>query len=293
MKNNSKKKSGFTLLEIIISMMIIGILSISTYNGYLFLIRNTKEGEIKQSLTLYGKDSLEKIISSIENDEIKYNEGKLKFTENIILDEIVNNKEEFVGTVYLDEKYQLCDIDSAKYKEIITLSKVKLKKDNSQLVGEEIELNTDSTNFEECYKIDMASIFDTLNNNTILNIYIENNNEIILKNVEKDEEVSVNISNNNMLLDFSKYEKDEIDRKININIYNRDDEYIPEIYINNSENLYITIKALDGNVRIYGEKEVEKPKKGVFYNIKIKILDSKDNSKEFFITDEKQNIDIN
>mgnify|MGYP001061461263 FL=1 len=35
MKNISKKKSGFTLLEVIISIAIISILSVGIYNGYM------------------------------------------------------------------------------------------------------------------------------------------------------------------------------------------------------------------------------------------------------------------
>ena len=37
MKNISNKKSGFTLLEVIISIAIIAILSVGIYNGYMLL----------------------------------------------------------------------------------------------------------------------------------------------------------------------------------------------------------------------------------------------------------------
>lgn len=69
MKMKSKRKSGFTLLETVLTMMIIAILSVAVYNGFMLLVRNTKDGEVKQNAALIGKQVIEQIRSGdIEPD---------------------------------------------------------------------------------------------------------------------------------------------------------------------------------------------------------------------------------
>ena len=70
MRKISQKHKGFTLLEVIISMALIGILSIGVYNAYLMLIRHTKDGEIKQETALIGK----KIVEEVKSGQRFYND---------------------------------------------------------------------------------------------------------------------------------------------------------------------------------------------------------------------------
>ncbi|MGG7153528.1 prepilin-type N-terminal cleavage/methylation domain-containing protein, partial [Clostridium neonatale] len=75
MKNISKKKSGFTLLEVIISIAIISILSVGIYNGYMLLVKVTKSGEARQAIAINGKKSFESISSSITLKEVEGEES--------------------------------------------------------------------------------------------------------------------------------------------------------------------------------------------------------------------------
>ena len=92
MPNILKKKSGFTLIEVIMSIAIIAILSVGIYNGYILLIKFTKSGEVKQSISISAKKDFENINSSIILKEI---EDTLSFnlgSENIELSGNINNE---------------------------------------------------------------------------------------------------------------------------------------------------------------------------------------------------------
>ncbi|ETI88424.1 MAG: Prokaryotic N-methylation motif protein [Clostridium butyricum DORA_1] len=78
MKKRSSKKDGFTLLEVVISMMLITILSVGVYNAYIMIIRNTKDGEVKQEATLVGK----KVIEEIKSGERQPMNGTIDFDMN-------------------------------------------------------------------------------------------------------------------------------------------------------------------------------------------------------------------
>ena len=98
----SRKRSGFTLIEVIISMMIIGILSVGIFGSYLMLIRHTKAGEEKQQSMLIGKTISEEIKNSTNNIQ-KINDHNIKLTDDIILDN-KNEKEVFKKEVFFDSK---------------------------------------------------------------------------------------------------------------------------------------------------------------------------------------------
>lgn len=85
MRKISKKHKGFTLLEVIISMALIGILSIGVYNAYLMLIRHTKDGEIKQETALIGK----KIVEEVKSGQRSSDNTKIYFDKdgNVITNE--------------------------------------------------------------------------------------------------------------------------------------------------------------------------------------------------------------
>lgn len=85
MKKKSKIKLGFTLLETIISMMIIAIMSIGIYSGFIMLIRNTKDGEVKQRAALIGKQVLEEIRNrklNLDKEEINFDKYGNIVSEN-------------------------------------------------------------------------------------------------------------------------------------------------------------------------------------------------------------------
>ena len=67
MDGNCIRKRGFTLLEVIISMTIISIVSVGIYTGYMIMIRETKDGQVKQAAALEGK----KVAEVLESTDFK------------------------------------------------------------------------------------------------------------------------------------------------------------------------------------------------------------------------------
>ena len=121
MKSNSKKRSGFGLIEVIISVAIIGIIIFSVYDGYIIIINQTKAGQVKQTSTLIGKQISEEIKSVSEDREITTSgeEGNLilELTDKIHLNE---NGDNYEVTQYYNEDGNLTD-SADKYKAEISL----------------------------------------------------------------------------------------------------------------------------------------------------------------------------
>lgn len=125
MGNNSKKHEGFTLLEVIISIALIAIISVGVYHGYLLLIRQTKEGQVKQIAALEGKQVIEEIKATIDSNDFTVGQNNLK-VGNI---NFMNSNGSFIR--YLDENYKDVDASAYKYIEKITLYKTKVRIGNT------------------------------------------------------------------------------------------------------------------------------------------------------------------
>lgn len=115
MKKYLKKKSGFTLIEVVISIAIIAIVSVGVYNGYLLLISQIKAAEVRQTASLEGKKLLEEIKSTIENDKFKETPEAIN-VGNMVFENIGG-----VYTRYLDENFHEINREAARYTETITL----------------------------------------------------------------------------------------------------------------------------------------------------------------------------
>lgn len=142
MKSNSTKRKGFGLLEIVISMMILSIISVSVYSGFILIIKQTKAGQVKQAAALEGKKRIEEIqatsfeIPSSTNSPLTI--GDITLTKKLTTSSAV-----FYTERYLNEKYETgSDItaDNANYTEKITVTPTKAKKADG--TEETLGLNT-------------------------------------------------------------------------------------------------------------------------------------------------------
>jgi len=139
MKNNSNKKKGFTLIETVISMLVVAIISGGLYGGYLLLIKNTKLAEEKQSLSLVGKRTLEDVNSAINDNKIvKKSSGEISIKDLGLLKnkDASKNKDElsvtgdekaFKTRIGLDSNYNYCELTDSNcvYEEELAFEKVK------------------------------------------------------------------------------------------------------------------------------------------------------------------------
>ncbi|CAI3569654.1 type II secretion system protein [Clostridium neonatale] len=183
MKNISKKKSGFTLLEVIVSTAIIAILSVAIYNGYMLLVKVTKSGEVKQAIAINGKKDFESINSSIvlkkieDEESLSFNLGEknIKLPGNI-------DTEKFDTKLYLDNNYNITENeDGSRYTEIITINKVKGKIDETDSYVN-VDLDKKISHIDN--PLDMDVDYDDLTDD-IFYIYIN-----------EDKEGNINLYNN-------------------------------------------------------------------------------------------------
>ncbi|CAI3208097.1 prepilin-type N-terminal cleavage/methylation domain-containing protein [Clostridium neonatale] len=264
MKNISKKKSGFTLLEVIISIAIISILSVGIYNGYMLLVKVTKSGEARQAIAINGKKSFESISSSITLKEVE-GEESLSFNldeKNIKLPGNIDT-EKFDTKLYLDNNYNIIENENgSRYTEIITINKVKGKIDGTDSYVN-VDLDKKISNIDNPLDIDVD--YDDLTDN-IFNIYIEEEKEGNIK-------VNNNSYKDNIILNLSRLTSSN---NIKINVSN-ETENIPNIYIKSKDNLNIDFKVTKGTVskKIYKSSSDEK---SILYNVNIKIVDNTDNT---------------
>lgn len=150
MKSNPKKREGFTLIEVIISMAIIAIISVGVYNAYLLLIRQTKDGEVKQTAALEGKEVIEEIKGNTEGrsfdvtDKTSLDLGDINLEKKQIADGSTENY--FEKTIYLNQEFEE-SIDSEKFTDYEYIKTITIKKVKS----------AEGTNINNKYDIDLDS----------------------------------------------------------------------------------------------------------------------------------------
>lgn len=133
MKSNSKKRCGYGLMEVIISMSIIGIISIGVYNSFILSIKHTKAGQVKQEAALEGKKVIEEIKST--DIELPVNPNQTKSIGPIMITKI-GSTDVYNSKIYLDENFQPIDETLAKYTEIVTMTPTQAKTVTNSDAGE-------------------------------------------------------------------------------------------------------------------------------------------------------------
>ena len=324
MKNNSKRRSGFTLIEVIISMALIAILSIGAYNSYLMIIKITKGGEVKQSAALAGKKTLE-VIKSIDDFTKSGKDILLSLDNNDVM--LKYGSDEYKATeIKLDKDFQVCSDQSntnADYAYIQSISLTPIKADGQNI---NIDKNDDTqsssnTNVLE-YELSIERngsdylLRDKKNNKTSpltslsdrVSIYLDSNNlekKITIKDSDGNRLLDTPIELGEVLNDESK--KNEIRLNINfskysganlkdvkIYVYNKNEEKncITNIYLQKSQNLNVDVKVNEGKAYIYNNRAEDPSYKiGDLYDIKTEIKNKDDET--LFTGYSNQNININ
>lgn len=281
MKSNSKKHEGFTLLEVVISMMIISIMSVGVYNAYLLLIRQTKEGQVEQTVSLVGKKTIEDIKgytdgisfdltnkTSLDLGDIELEKKQTSINGNI---EYYYEKE-----IYLDKSFEKSTDNDYVYIEKIKMEKAKSSEINDSSKKYDIDLdarkvstseNDENTNIMK-YNLEMikdagagqksyikdeegnrGEVIKNSKGQIILNVYI--------KTVDEKKVISIKDLEGNELLPEKKLylESDKInqlDLYVNFSEYKKeDDEVLDNIEINIYNSDEETVKNI---TNIYIEK---------------------------------------
>lgn len=310
MKSNSKKHGGFSLIEIVISMAIITIISVAVYDGYMLMIKGTKQGEVKQTSTLIGNEISEQIKAVSEN---KIFESLPDLSNIKLTDKIQLQREEKDGKVtytslplYLDED-GLFVTDNYRYRLNVRLQPKKTNNGDNISI-EEVLSDTDNTDIQNRN----ISIIKEKNENA--KIVSKDKTEIgNLLNIDEDKtiEINVNKTNSNEIkidgddlgdLDYddvntNKKQQITIDLKYctgKVAIEVTNETKIPlNLFVLNSSNAEVINKK--GILHEYRRSEVGS-KIGTLYEVNIEIFDDKSmdgfKDKPIFKTNFVQNINI-
>lgn len=207
MKKKSKMKPGFTLLETIISMAITIILLVGVHGAYMLLIRNTKDGEVKQEAAIIGKKVIEEIKSGQRmpenrvigfdksgnetNDNPVYRVNLEMDNQNISINDGSRNRRFFVGNNIIS------DLESdVKNENLIKTENTIVIDVNTQ--GNGIIKFSDGTNEKDIESIDNINLdfkYLTQDSNMCVKINSEYKNELNLciLNSKCDEEGNSNV----------------------------------------------------------------------------------------------------
>lgn len=323
MKSNSKKYNGFGLIEVIVSIAVIGIISLAIYTGYIFAVKNTKEGQVKQLSVLEGK----KIIEEIKSQNIKlpvHDNDCLNIGDNIAL-----VKQGDVYTRFLNDKFQAKDESgndipesSRKYAEELTITKTAIEpnKDGSvDLKYYEVPVNAYGINISN--QIQNNSIQSFINEKLIpeledqkeivLSLYVKDDGKIEIKDFRGDsiklpvEQVKADSGKINIVINFSGYEKRSNLplKEVDINIYNENPSETLNIYVQKSRDVKSDIKIFKGKMNLYDNRPENQQEAdiGELYNIKVELMDymqyvkdqdehTHDKKNNLFTTEYNQNI---
>lgn len=301
---NRKKSKGFTLVELLISMMIISLVLIPILGFVTNSVRMTAESKSKQQATLTAQQVFEEIKSNIDN-----------MSTPIIIE---NNKLELLGTILKQEGDKFTNIQSNGGTDIekkpLEVSMGEKNFDvyfNMSKVSELENENISDDTYDGMYKvydnkieiiklgssINRDNFFEddgTIKQNKIthrfgrskkLNIDINNNNINIYSSSPVDgivieKKSSVDALKNKIIIDFSEYDKD----KFNLNVKNLSSETSSVVIQKlDGQNIDIDVNtdiSSTGPVRIY-DKSMDSTNingKKELWDIDIFIYDKKDNN---------------
>ncbi|GEQ20863.1 hypothetical protein CBU02nite_13690 [Clostridium butyricum] len=288
MEKISSKKDGFTLLEVVISMMLITILSVGVYNAYIMIIKHTKNGQVKQEAALCGKRIVE---------EIKAETGNIKKNDDGDLELTINNSP---ITLYKnEEKYSTASnnpIDLDGYECEISLDSKKTEGSNSaEIFINNKDYTGDVLTLGENSVSDISNIDSEITVDKAVLLTIENENSVKIT-VGDGPEKEISIIDNKIVLDFKNYKETA---KVNLRVTNKTTKLL-NLYILNSKyntrnERNVTVENIQGSLNEYYRTDYE-GKRGTLYNITITISgkDSRGQEKDnLFQSSFVQNIDTN
>lgn len=330
MKNNLKRRGGFTLIEVIISMAIIAILSVGVYNAYLIIIRNTKEGEVKQSAALAGKKTLE-VIKGIDDFTKSSNDILLSLDNKNIMLSYTNNEYK-AEEIKLDKDFEVSSDQSNTnndyvYTQIISLTQ---NKSGGKIINIDKNDNTQGSNGINILKHEFSLegnennyLIKDIDNNKTSNLTIVSSTVPIYLLLESksaggkiEKEMKIKDAYGTVLLErpielgellegqneknevilninFSKYRGNNL-KDVKIYVYNENEEEncITNIYLQKSQDANVYVKVNEGEAYIHNNRAEDPSYKiGDLYNIKTEIKNK--NNETLFTGYSNQNININ
>lgn len=302
MKKKSKKHSGFTLVEMIISFALFAILMTPIYSMIISTMNHNKNGEIKQTASLQGQE----IFEEIKNEDIvpvEDNSGNItgiKIGDTVISTSSNEVTQDFENGYKAKVKIQ--KNNSITLDKIVT--SIATNNFNVALDGASSPVSIKSNNNSEELSYDNSDdvlkfviIAKTEANSKLIEIRDEDNNPILqdgLYNLSDDKKGN----QIKLILNFDKYKVlSKTDptklRSIKVNVYNQEDLPL-NICLQKSIDLDVNIDTILGNVRVYDNRSNNSFKLGELYDIDVEVTQTiNGETKTVFTGKTSQNINTN
>lgn len=285
MKKRSSKKDGFTLLEVVISMMLITILSVGVYNAYIMIIRNTKDGEVKQEAALVGKRIVE---------EIKAQDGNISTDKDNMTLNIAGQN---ISLVKNGEDYQMrSDITIDRYDYAINIQPKKTEKtegsNSTEIFINDKDYTGDVLTVGENSVSDSSNIDSEITGYKVVLLTIKNENRAKIT-VGNGSEEEINVVDNKIILDFKNYKETA---NVTLEVTNETTKPL-NLYILNSKynRSNVTVENKKGSLNEYYRTDYE-GKSGILYNITVTVSGKDSRGQKvynLFQSSFVQNIDTN
>ena len=318
MRENNVKKSGFTLLETIVSFGVISIISVGIYTGYAIMIKQTKDAQVKQAAALEAKKSLE----ALESSDFTLGDS------SITVKNMTFNKDNTDYKRYLNKDYKDMEDDgnrvpenTAKYIESVTFVPSTALPVSEDTTNEAVTLNPNNNSNSEVDKIyisrmepnDYISYWKYDKNNSYnpktdenikgislsgnskmqLFLYItpisndtSNENINIVDYTGKNLITEVKKISDNLVINFNNYKKADgtlpSGENIEIDVYNQTST-TAKIYLEKQTDLNVDLENRQGEVNLYNNRaqNIDNDIIGSLYDIKISITDTRTNTELF------------
>lgn len=274
-------------------MAIIAIISLAVYTGYIFVIKNIKQGQVKQSAALEGK----KIIEEIKSQNIKLPAMDNEFLN--IGDSISLAKQGNAYTRFLNDKFQGeygNDIPESlrKYAEVLTITKTATDSNKAGSVDlnyYEVPKNAYEINISNQFQnnsiqsfINTRPIPELGNQNEILlSLYVEDGGKIEINDFQGNpielpiKKAKVDNEKINIVINFNDYEErnNVALKKVDINVYNKTTSGTLNIYVQKSEDVTSNIQIFKGKMDLYDNRAENQGEAniGTLHNIKVELME--------------------
>lgn len=280
-------------------MALIAILSVGAYNGYLLLIRQTQEGQVKQTAALEGKQVIEEIKEttfgksgnnySIELDgntlsKPKSDDESIKFStgeDEELIKEITFKKTQTEDNRDISQNdNQSSNFEAAGFYKLYVARDQSASKnyitDNISAISSGIELTNKSNKLIIFVYLDEASVenkYDIKICDYKAQSFLEKNNKDISKG---------------LVMNFGQYKNSNgsAPSNVEINIYNRTAN-AHDIYIQKFAELNVEAKIYEGEINLYNNRAEEGTEVGNLYDITVTV---KKDGDTLFTGYSKQNI---
>jgi prepilin-type N-terminal cleavage/methylation domain-containing protein len=306
MKKRSRSRKGFSLVEMVISLAILGMIMTPIYTMLIMSKKNNIQGETKQTAALYGQEVFEEIKSE-DIEEIKDSAGNTTELNigDIKISPITNEGSKDFGNGYkakvtleknpidFEKKTtsdnSIADIETVNFTSAFDGegNPIKIKLGN----GHEEPIRYLST--DEVLKVAINA--KTIENKKIVEI------KDMINSYPYEIEVNEQKKNNqiNLTLNFDDYKVRSTDadstklRGVQLSVYNQDN--IPlNICLQKSADLEVDVDTKLGNVRIYDNRSDSSSKAGQLYNVNVEVIQTINNEDKIIFTGQtSQNIKVN